>query len=84
VFRGNGKLLGAHIVAARAGEMIQEAITAIEQGQTLSQIAGAIHVYPTYSVGLQQAASYALEQRYLGGKLGSLVRFGVRAVTRFG
>ena len=82
VYRGHGKLLGAHIVAARAGEMIQEAIGALERGGTLAQLAGTIHVYPTYSVALQQAASYALEQRYLGGRLGRLVRGGVRLLSR--
>lgn len=82
VYRGNGKLLGAHIVAARAGEMIQEAISALERGATLAQLAGTVHVYPTYSVAMQQAASYALEQRYLGGRLGGLIRFGVRLASR--
>ena len=70
-------------MAARAGEMIQEAIGVLERGGSLAQIAGQVHVYPTYSVALQQAASYALEQRYLTGRLGSLVRFGVRLAGRF-
>jgi pyruvate/2-oxoglutarate dehydrogenase complex dihydrolipoamide dehydrogenase (E3) component len=82
VFRSNGRLLGAHIVAARAGEMIQEAIAVIERGGTLAQLAGTVHVYPTYAVGLQQAASYALEQQYLRGWRGRLIRLGVRALSR--
>ena len=62
--------------------MVQEAIAAIERGAPLAQLAGTVHVYPTYSVALQQAASYALEQQYLGGRLGGLVRLSVRLLSR--
>ena len=34
---------------ARAGEMIQEVILAMEQGKELRHLASAMHVYPTYS-----------------------------------
>lgn len=74
VYRSNGTILGAHFVAARAGEMIQEVILAIEQGKKVHDLAGAIHVYPTYSVGVQQAASYAVEQTIFGGPIGRLLR----------
>jgi pyruvate/2-oxoglutarate dehydrogenase complex dihydrolipoamide dehydrogenase (E3) component len=78
VYRSNGTILGAHIVAARAGEMIQEVILAIEQGKKLQDLAGAIHVYPTYAVGVQQAASYAVEQMILRGPIGRLLRLVAR------
>ena len=80
VYRGFGTILGAHIVAARAGEMLQEVIAAMESGKTLGALAGAMHVYPTYSVGVQQAAAYAVERSIFGGPLGRLVRM----VTRLG
>lgn len=82
VYRGSGRVVGAHIVAARAGEMIQEAIGAIEGRKTLGQVAAALHVYPTYSVGLQQAASYALEESLFSGLRGRLLRAGLRLLTR--
>lgn len=78
VYRADGSILGAHIVAARAGEMIQEVITAIEHGKKLRDLAGAIHVYPTYSVGVQQAAAYGLEQAVFGGFVGRLIRIVAR------
>ncbi|MCC6179873.1 MAG: FAD-dependent oxidoreductase [Chloroflexi bacterium] len=78
VYRPNGKILGAHIVAARAGEMIQEVITAMDQGKTLRHLASAMHVYPTYSVGVQQAAAFALEQSVFGGLTGRLIRLVTR------
>jgi len=78
VYRRNGTVLGAHVVAARAGEMIQEAIGAVQRGQKVQDLAGAIHVYPTYAVGVQQAAAYAVEQTLLDGWLGRLLRLVAR------
>jgi pyruvate/2-oxoglutarate dehydrogenase complex dihydrolipoamide dehydrogenase (E3) component len=78
IFRGYGTILGAHIVAARAGEMLQEVIAVRESGKKLGTLAGAMHVYPTYAVGVQQAAAYATEQAVFGGVLGRLVRTVVR------
>jgi pyruvate/2-oxoglutarate dehydrogenase complex dihydrolipoamide dehydrogenase (E3) component len=82
IYRPGGTILGAHIVAARAGEMIQEVISAMDQGKTLRHLASSIHVYPTYSVGVQQAAAFALEQSLFGGVLGRLIQLLTR-VSRF-
>jgi pyruvate/2-oxoglutarate dehydrogenase complex dihydrolipoamide dehydrogenase (E3) component len=46
----HGKILGAHIVAPRAGDLIQEWITAMSQGQSMRQVADTIHVYPTHAL----------------------------------
>ena len=78
VYRGFWRILGAHIVAARAGEMLQEVIAAMDDGKRLGALAGAIHVYPTYSVGVQQAAAYAVERTVFGGLVGRVVRTIVR------
>lgn len=78
VYRPNGAVLGAHIVAARASEMIQEVITAMDQGKKLRHLASAMHVYPTYAVGVQQAPAFALEQSLFGGVLGRLIRLVTR------
>lgn len=78
MYRPTGTLLGAHIVAARAGEMIQEVIAALERGTSLRDLASAVHVYPTYSVGVQQAAAFALERSIFGGWLSRLIRTVVR------
>jgi pyruvate/2-oxoglutarate dehydrogenase complex dihydrolipoamide dehydrogenase (E3) component len=56
IHKPNGEILGGHIVAGRAGEMIQELVLAMEHGLKLGDLSGTIHVYPTYSVGVQQAA----------------------------
>ncbi len=49
-------LLGAHVLAPEAGEMIQEAVLAIRHGITVDEIARAIHPYLTHAEGFKLAA----------------------------
>ena len=57
VHRPDGEILGAQIVAARAGEMIHELALAIDRHIKLNELASSIHVYPTYAIGVQQVAA---------------------------
>jgi pyruvate/2-oxoglutarate dehydrogenase complex dihydrolipoamide dehydrogenase (E3) component len=57
VHRPNGEVLGAQIVAARAGEIVHEFSIAIDQRITLGALASSMHVYPTYAIGVQQLAA---------------------------
>lgn len=59
-----GKILGATILGARAGEMISEVALAMRHGLTLRQISDTIHPYPTYGLGVRRAADqwYAQKQ----------------------
>lgn len=50
------KILGCHVAAPRAGEMIHEAALAIHLGATVDKVASLIHAYPTYSEALLVAA----------------------------
>jgi pyruvate/2-oxoglutarate dehydrogenase complex dihydrolipoamide dehydrogenase (E3) component len=54
---GGGRLLGATIVAARAGEMIHEPALAVRTGMFTGRLAQASHAYPTWSLAIQQAAA---------------------------
>lgn len=74
VYLPNGKLLGATVVASRAGEMIQEWALALDQGLKLAHIAESIHIYPTYSLASQQLASKLRVDQLLAGTMGKLVR----------
>jgi pyruvate/2-oxoglutarate dehydrogenase complex dihydrolipoamide dehydrogenase (E3) component len=69
VYRRGGEVLGAHIMAARAGEMIHEYILAMEKGLKFGDLSGAMHVYPTYSIGNQQAAAAFKVSSLLGSRL---------------
>lgn len=51
-----GKVLGAAIVGAHAGELIAEFVGAMRHGLGLSKILATIHVYPTYAEANKYAA----------------------------
>ncbi len=69
-----GTLLGATIVAERAGEMIHEFIIAIDRGIKAGDLANAIHVYPTYSTASMQAAAIIRVDQMLSGTSGRVIR----------
>lgn len=52
-----GSILGATIVAPRAGEMIQEIVLAMRAGLWPARLATATHAYPTWSMAVQLAAA---------------------------
>jgi mercuric reductase len=53
---GSGRLLGASIIADCAGEVIQAAVLAIQQGMTVEELASAWAPYLTMAEGLKLAA----------------------------
>jgi len=74
VHKKDGSLLGATIVAGRAGEMIHEWVVALDQGLKVDDLVNALHVYPTYSMAGMQAAAAIRVDRLLSGASGRLVR----------
>jgi len=57
------EILGGHIVAPAAGEMIHEIVAAMKAHAHIRAIAEAIHAYPTFAEGIKVAASDWLEKR---------------------
>jgi dihydrolipoamide dehydrogenase len=55
----HGRLVGAGIVGARAGELLAEAVVAIEMGADARDLALAVHPHPTLSETLGLAAELA-------------------------
>lgn len=51
-----GRIIGATIVAPRAGEMINEVALAMRSGAFTGRLAQTVHAYPTWSYGIQKAA----------------------------
>lgn len=74
IHKKNGTVLGATVVNARAGELIQEWSLAIDRRLKIGQVARSIHVYPTYSMGNMQLAAQIEMDRLLKGKLGVIGR----------
>ena len=54
---GGGKIVGATIVADRAGEMISEIALAVRLGAFTGRLAQTVHPYPTWSYGLPKAVA---------------------------
>jgi mercuric reductase len=50
------KILGVHILASLAPEMIHEGVLAVKHGLTLEDIIDTVHVFPTYSEAIKLAA----------------------------
>ena len=44
-----GKIVGAHIIAPHAGELIHELALAVQQKMHISKITSLVHAYPSYS-----------------------------------
>ncbi len=67
VVTAGDKLVGAHMLAPAAGEVIHELALAVEKGMKLSELASLVHIYPTLamSVGrLAGDASFAAARRF--------------------
>lgn len=74
------EIVGAHMVGARAGELLGEIALAMQHHLTVSDILAAIHPYPTLHTGLQQAVFEA----YLSGRGARTNRTIVSAALRLG
>lgn len=65
-----GILLGATIVAPRAGEMISELALAVQRRVSLADLATVSHAYPTWSMACHQLASEVVLSDFLAGSAG--------------
>jgi len=74
VYRKDRRLLGVTIVAAEAGEMVNEWVVAMRHSFKVDELASVIHVYPTYSTASMQASAAILVKRLLGGLSGEVVK----------
>ncbi|MBI2979849.1 MAG: mercury(II) reductase [Chloroflexi bacterium] len=52
----NYKVLGVHIVAPFAADLIHEATIAVKHGLTIHDIIDTVHVFPTFSEGIKRVA----------------------------
>lgn len=74
IARKNGHIIGATIVGERAGETITELAIAMHSKLKLSDLAAAIHPYPTYSTGVQLLATKMAFESALSGTSGKILR----------
>jgi pyruvate/2-oxoglutarate dehydrogenase complex dihydrolipoamide dehydrogenase (E3) component len=74
IYRRDRKLLGVTVVAAEAGEMINEWVIAMKHNFKVDALADIIHVYPSYSTASMQASTAVLVERLLGGLSGEVIK----------
>jgi pyruvate/2-oxoglutarate dehydrogenase complex dihydrolipoamide dehydrogenase (E3) component len=72
--RRNGRIVGASIVAERAGEAITEISVAMRNRLRLRDLAAAIHPYPTYSSGIQHLVTAMAVENSFSGASGRMLR----------
>jgi len=75
-----GKVLGARVVGANAGELIHEWVVAMNGKLKLSTVAGAVHAYPTLSEISKRASGSFYEEALFGKRTTWLLRllFGLK------
>jgi pyruvate/2-oxoglutarate dehydrogenase complex dihydrolipoamide dehydrogenase (E3) component len=73
------QIVGAHLVGARAGELLGEIALAMQHHLTINDIFNTIHPYPTMNSGLQQATFEA----FLTGPQAASNRKLIRLLARF-
>jgi pyruvate/2-oxoglutarate dehydrogenase complex dihydrolipoamide dehydrogenase (E3) component len=80
VTRRNGRILGAAILGAAAGELIQPWVLAIGEGMKITSLAGMIAPAPTLGEASKQAATSYFVPKLLNDRTRRLVAF----LARFG
>ena len=63
ITRGNGEILGAHLVGISAGELIHEVVLTMSNKLPVSALTG-IHIYPTLSEVNSKAGLLLKKQKY--------------------
>mgnify|MGYP001326924516 CR=1 FL=1 len=56
IVTAKGRIVGAHVLAPGAGEIIHELALAVREGLRVDELAGLVHAYPTYAGGVGQLA----------------------------
>ncbi|PWN07213.1 dihydrolipoyl dehydrogenase family protein [Rhodohalobacter mucosus] len=74
----SGRILGASVAGAHAGEMISQYALAMRNGVSLREFADTIHPYPSYGLGARRAA----DQWYIKNQSESLVKW-IKRIFRY-
>jgi pyruvate/2-oxoglutarate dehydrogenase complex dihydrolipoamide dehydrogenase (E3) component len=59
VVTARGRIVGAHVLAPGAGELISELALAVRERRRLTELSALVRVYPTYSTAVAQTAADA-------------------------
>lgn len=70
-----GRIVGAHIVAPHAGELIHELALAIQEKMKVSKLTSLVHAYPSYSQLNKRLAGQYYNDRLFSGWTKKIVAF---------
>ncbi|MFQ5707275.1 MAG: dihydrolipoyl dehydrogenase family protein [bacterium] len=74
----SGKILGAHVAGAQAGEIINEYALSMKNGLKLTKISDTVHPYPTMLLGARRAADQyyvRLQKRWMSRLIRLIFRY---------
>lgn len=74
ISKKDGSILGATIVAGRAGETIAEFVVALKNNLKVGDLSASIHAYPTYSTAVQQLSAGIAIENFLSSTSGKVIR----------
>ncbi len=62
-----GRILGGHVVAPDAGDVIAEVVLAMRKNLSITDLSRTVHVYPTIAEGVKGAADSYYRKKLFGG-----------------
>ena len=75
ILTNKGRVVGAHIIAPHAGELIHELALAVQENMKISKLTSLVHAYPTYSQLNKRVAGLYYKDRLFSPFTKKVVRF---------
>jgi len=75
ILTDKGRIVGAHIVAPHAGELIHELALAVQEKMKISKISALVHAYPSYSQLNKRLAGQYYKDRFFSPLTIKIVKF---------
>jgi pyruvate/2-oxoglutarate dehydrogenase complex dihydrolipoamide dehydrogenase (E3) component len=75
ILTDRGRIIGAHIIAPHAGELIHELALAVQEKMKVSKITSLVHAYPSYSQLNKRLAGQYYSDRFFSPMTKKIVAF---------
>ena len=75
ILTNKGRIVGAHIIAPHAGELIHELALAIQEKMKISKLTSLVHAYPSYSQLNKRLAGQYYNDRLFNTRTKKVVSF---------
>jgi len=75
ILTNKGRVIGAHIIAPHAGELIHELALAVQEKMKVSKLTSLVHAYPSYSQLNKRLAGQYYSERLFSSRTKKIVAF---------